>query len=555
MWKKGSMWIRALMVLSMALLLAGGVFASGAKEAPKAVSAQETGLNLAGMLPIMKDKITLEVTAVKPGTVLDMATNYATKWLEDKTNIRLKWNIIPLKDSAQKVNLILATGTELPDVFLGCAIQPEQQFVAGTQGLFVPMNSLIETYGVNVRKLFQVDPMLRKVISAPDGNIYGLGVYSECFHCKYSQKMWINKTWLDKLALAMPKTTEEFRSVLRAFKTKDPNGNGKNDEIPLTAASSGWRGSIDGFLLNAFIYNDAENRLNLVDGKVVPAFAQPEWRDGLAWMSDLLKEGLLDSESFIQSPEQVKQLIEGDIVRVGASPGGSPANFALNTGEATKNFAALAPLTGPKGNSTTAYFPPRNWYGHGQFVITNRNKYPAASFRLADYMMSLETELTLTFGEENVDWRYATKGEVGVDGKPALFKEISMVRGVNGQNKAWTGMAPRYATRDTIEGRTTDPADIWYIERRLYEETVNKYVGHEPKDVLPPLAMQKEEASAYNEMKANINGYISESIARFVTGDRNVRGSDWDAYLTELEKMGLRKYIEMSQTFYNRQYK
>jgi putative aldouronate transport system substrate-binding protein len=34
--------------------------------------------------------------------------------------------------------------------------------------------------------------------------------------------------------MEMPTTTEELREVLRAFKDKDPNGNGTKDEIPLT---------------------------------------------------------------------------------------------------------------------------------------------------------------------------------------------------------------------------------------------------------------------------------------------------------------------------------
>lgn len=44
----------------------------------------------------------------------------------------------------------------------------------------------------------------------------------------------INVEWLEKLYFDMPTTTEELKEVLIAFKTKDPNGNGKADEIPLS---------------------------------------------------------------------------------------------------------------------------------------------------------------------------------------------------------------------------------------------------------------------------------------------------------------------------------
>ncbi len=70
--------------------------------------------------------------------------------------------------------------------------------------------------------------------TAPDGHIYALPQWADCYHCTYPDKLWINSTWLKKLGLQVPKTTEDLRNVLLAFKTKDPNGNGKADEIPMT---------------------------------------------------------------------------------------------------------------------------------------------------------------------------------------------------------------------------------------------------------------------------------------------------------------------------------
>ena len=52
----------------------------------------------------------------------------------------------------------------------------------------------------------------------------------------------------------MPTTTEEFYEVLKAFKTQDPNGNGKADEIPLIGSKDGWNQRPQDFLMNAFVY-------------------------------------------------------------------------------------------------------------------------------------------------------------------------------------------------------------------------------------------------------------------------------------------------------------
>ena len=49
------------------------------------------------------------------------------------------------------------------------------------------------------------------------------------------QGFQIRQDWLDKLRLKVPTNVDEWYTTLKAFKTRDPNGNGKADEIPFTA--------------------------------------------------------------------------------------------------------------------------------------------------------------------------------------------------------------------------------------------------------------------------------------------------------------------------------
>ena len=51
----------------------------------------------------------------------------------------------------------------------------------------------------------------------------------------------INTDWLEAVDMEVPTTLDEFKDVLVAFKTKDPNGNGQADEIPLC-----WQGAVMG---------------------------------------------------------------------------------------------------------------------------------------------------------------------------------------------------------------------------------------------------------------------------------------------------------------------
>ena len=52
-------------------------------------------------------------------------------------------------------------------------------------------------------------------------------------------------------------------------------------------------------------------------------------------------------------------------------------------------------------------------------------------------------------------------------------------------------------------------------------------------------------------MKNTINNYVNEALALFIVGDMDVE-RNWDAYLRELETMGLKRYLEISQSGYDR---
>src|SRR5699024_5514757 len=104
------------------------------------------------------------------------------------------------------------------------------------QEVIVPLNDLIEEYAPNIKKAMEEYPRFKKMSTAPDGKIYGIPQLNDCYHCSYPAKYWINTKWLKDLDMEMPKTTEDFKKVLEAFKTQDPNGNDKADEVPLSGA-------------------------------------------------------------------------------------------------------------------------------------------------------------------------------------------------------------------------------------------------------------------------------------------------------------------------------
>ena len=274
------------------------------------------------LFPLTQEPATLRVFTSGNSNVEDFATNAFTKWYEEKTGVKVDFTVAAGTgdDVTQALNLLLASG-DYPDVILipYGVVSTSQLAFYGQQGIFLPLNDLIEEVGVETKRIFEIYPQAETVSTAPDGNIYALPTVNECYHCSLGAKMWIYQPWLDRLGLEMPTTTEEFRAVLQAFKTQDPNGNGEADEIPLAASPLVWNGNLDIFLGSAFITNP-QSHLVLSDGAVDVTYTKPEFREALRYIHSLYEAGLIAPASLTQDEDGLSRMLNSEEVIVGAVP-------------------------------------------------------------------------------------------------------------------------------------------------------------------------------------------------------------------------------------------
>lgn len=523
----------------------------GSNDAPNA-GTEPIALSEPGTYPLVQEKTTLKVMVRGNPLVENFETNDFTKWYEEKTNVHIEWEVVPEQSIQEKLNLVLAS-EDYPDVIMGLNISPAQQMIYGSQGAFLPLNDLIEKQGTNTKKMFQDNPEIQPAITALDGNIYALPEVNECYHCSMSQKMWIYEPWLKKLNLKMPETTDELYEVLKAFKEQDPNGNGIQDEIPLSISPKSWSSSIDAFLLNSFIYNpvygSSYKHIFIKDDKLDVAFNKPEWREGLRYMNKLYAEGLLAPESFTQDDNQLIQIGENpDTVLLGASTGGHQGIFTQLLGESGRwlEYKTVPPLKGPNGVRYAAL--DSTGMNPGAFVITKKAKHPELALRWADGLYEREHTLRSVYGRPDQEWREAKDGEVGINGEPAVWSELKSYGTV--QNIAWIQTGPSLRTNDFRLSAVAKGDDD--LEVVLYNETKNKYEPHKPTDVstVPPLFLTNEQASEVADLSKTINDYVDEMMARFVIGDADL-DKDWDGYVQQLEAMNVARYLEIYQEAYD----
>lgn len=544
--KKGL--VSALMVIMMASLF----LAACSKDDTTSVSPAATGGTASGPVAISM--------FAQQDTAIDLKTNKFTKFMEEKFNAKFNFEIIPFDGAKEKRQISLASG-DYPDSYMLTAwidqFSQADILKYGKQGILIPLNDLIDQYAPNIKAAMAKDATLKSFSTAPDGKIYGLGSYTQCFHCSYPNKMWINTKWLSKMNLEMPKTTEDFKKVLQAFKKGDPNGNGKADEVPLSGSTEDFGVHIIPFLMNGFIYDDDRNYLTMTSGKVDTAANKPEWKEGLAYIKSLYDEGLIDPGAFTQNAEAFKKIGENAGTQIlGVGAGMHPAIF-VNIDKGNKNSAdynPVPPLTGPHGSLAT--HDGGGLTPGAKFVITNKatKEEQITLIKMVDYMFTFEGQTNAASGMEGIDWRKPKDGEVALGkGVKPLMASIPAVEGEAPHNAGWSGMGHFYQPseyRDSIV-QGTDVYDSANYERRLYNATL-LYQGHEPKEIYPAWAVwvdpaQTDEASI---LQTNLKNYIDQNALQFITGNKDLT-KDWDAYVKGLDNLKVGRYLEILQKAYD----
>jgi putative aldouronate transport system substrate-binding protein len=492
----------------------------------------------------------------------DLTTNEFTTKVSEMFNITFNWETTTLDagPAKERRQISLASG-EYADVFM--LIPWVDQFsqadllTLSEQGVAVPLNALIDEYAPNVRRALDENPEFEAMATAPDGNIYGLPQWVDCFHCSYQAKLWMNSTWLENLGLESPETTEDLREVLLAFKTQDPNGNGQADEIPL---SGSVRDSILPYLMNAFVYNpqgtSGQNSTLVLDGGRVRLQAADEgWREGLRFVKSLWDDGLIDEGAFTQNPDALSQLgnSAGDVV-LGSATTLHPGIFVTLGSEDGRDaqYDAVPPLVGPDGTQFTAYNFPST--PGATFVITNKAtpEEQVAAIRLLDYLFTDEGQINGLYGTEDVTWEIPGEDDVALDESvEPLYKQTDP--DLRGQH-AWMTIAQYNNTAEfrAAEAVSTDIYDVAGFERRLFEAT-ELYAGKEDGDAVFPAWSVWVDPSLSAEvatLQTNLENHVQQSAAEFVTGARDL-DADWDAYLAELDGLGLPRYLEIQQEAYD----
>ncbi|TDF93202.1 extracellular solute-binding protein [Paenibacillus piri] len=322
----------------------------------------------------------------------DYNTYPVAKVLEEKTGYKVQYDMLPQDKPQDKLNLLIASAEPYDAITtVGGSDFKALYSDYAKKGALVDLTPLIDKFGPNIKAAVSQETFDAAKV---DGKIYAIPTKSIEFS---SVSLMIRQDWLDKLGLSMPTTLEELTAVLKAFKDKDPGGNGDKN-VPLTIKGD------EPFVQNLVGAFGMPNFWNPVNGKLTPRALDPAFKDYVAFMGDLFKQGLLDKEFGVNKDATMKEKFSSG--RAGAVPlhwaDVPTVADALKKNQPDAKMVYVPVLKGANGKAGLAA---TSGFDRITF-IPKSSKHPEDTVKWLNAKLDKDTFRTMAIGEEGKHYTF-----------------------------------------------------------------------------------------------------------------------------------------------------
>ncbi len=488
------------------------------------------------LYPIVDEPLT-----IKGIVLVGTNTEYNTRDLWDKiaevTGIKVEWEYV----SGEAWATYLA-GNEWPDIIhAGSAMTRaliNDYGVAG--GRFVDFSKYLDIMP-NLSKTYEDYPLLKKAVTETNGAIYFPGSL-ESSVTNVSDRP---HTRMDVLKAAgvtkKPETIDEFYEALKALYAK----NGSAGMIWSNSATSHWSNFLFasfGPLVNMTWDYDENNQ-------VIFSRTTEQFKNYLKFLNKLYEEKLIHQEYLTLSSTEKKELELGGTIGFMMSASASLKQEHFLNGE--WELECLEPLTSEYDNTQVLQRDPA-YKLNQQIFINVESKYVEEICKMIDILFATEevVEGSGLFGQSGI---YGIEGKTWQRNDDMTYSLMVP--------EGYEGTASNYQYKhavffnlgrgDALDGYITDTPGNNQERQKAYVASVIPYAT---KDKFPNAAFkltEDEQRVWDNKYASEISTYISRMYTEFVTGVADI-DTQWDAYVKELEKMGIKECIAIYQAAYDR---
>lgn len=498
----------------------------------------------------------LTVGIPQTATITDFNDNAFTKYIEESLGIELEFVFFSSTPAEykQQFALMASSKEKFPDVLTGFYRMPANTVNAyGQDGYFMDLTDLIDKYGDAYKKALdntddKLQKAIKKRITDPDtGGIYALPYAYTPAEDDVQSLMHINQKWLDAVGMQKPTNIAELYDVLKAFKTKDPNGNGQADEIPLFGADTAIN-----YIINAYICYEQEHPFNVDGGKVYAPFINEEYREALRFLHKLKEEGLYSELSFTTTnTTEIKNLFTpaDGVAKVGIMYG-NPEIYTVKTSDILDEYTALDALKDETGKGGY-YIVSEDTVLLSTFITKDCEK-PELAMKFCDFFYKDETVTRARHGEKDVDWKEEPgKNYMGEETATSVINSKAFFEG----NSTWGGMHSGIITSRNYNANE-DSKDVGLSKAlrllKEHREYFNK--ARLGENVVRGLVYNNAEYEVLEQYESTLKNYVLEQTKLFIIGTKKL-DIDWNAYVKQIEELNLQGVLQMKQSAYDRENK
>lgn len=465
---------------------------------------------------------------------------YQEKWAAN-TDYEIEW-------IGGDFSMIMASG-DYPDIVVGSFFQAADVAKYASQEVLIPMDEYIsEENTPNIMRMFNEQPTTKATATSPDGHIYALPSYNGNMGAFIETCWWINMEWLEKLDLEVPTTLPELKEVLRAFKTGDPNGNGKADEIPMSFYNEGSY-SYPETLLScwgvATKFGMYDAYLNVQNGKVNFTPMMDEWKEMIKFYADLYKEGLLDIECFTYESNTWDSKLKADTPVIGVL-------FTNGTYfDENSQYKLIPPISADGQIEPVIHIHPGSIGTKNQVYVTSACKDPVAAMKWIDSFYSKEATITNWYGptddevNDKVNATFHKDGDMYMWNDPAEQGYDSITKMYYGNSMGGPHIMG-YINLEEDRGVLIEDSDVF----KTFDAVWEMYQPYIDTETWPRPYYDLDDASRIGVLQADIFNFVERKKADWIMGRANVE-TDWDSYISQLKKLGADELLEINQRAYD----
>jgi len=457
--------------------------------------------------------------------------------LTKRTGVTLQPTDVPGSDYEKKRSLIVGSGDApfiIPKTYPGS----ETPFVAS--GAILPVSDYLDLMPNLKDKIakWNLQPDLES-LRQDNGKSYLLpGVHQDVW-VDYS--LAVRSDILDKLHLQVPTTWDELHTVLKAMKAAYPT------VYPFTGR---WNipqagGSLLDTMSQAYGTRGGWGYQNATWDATAQKFvftgAMDQYKQMLQDLNTLVKEGLMDPESFTQSDDLAKQKFTSGKAFV--IPGNAQTLVAdrldLSKTIPAAKIVKIPVPAGPAGNVKSG-----SRLENGIMISKKArdSKNFVAMMQFIDWLWYSDA------GQEFAKWGVeGTTYTKDAAGKRTLAPDVNVV-GLNPKGTKLLQKDFGFFNGVFAYGGSTELLESFFSDE---ETQFQKAMGaKQTLAVPPPYPFSSEEREQATLWEAPLKDYVTQMSLQFILGKRDL--SQWDAYVAELTGKKMDAYVDLVNKAYQR---